>query len=326
MRLPATIPAWPLVSVIVPCFNAAPFIADAIRSILDQQYGGALEILVIDDGSTDDSVRVASALDRVKVHSQKNRGPAAARNLALEHARGDVIAFLDADDLWTAGSLDCRVERLLADPAVGVVFGNFSRWTPASTTGEPERDLPDRLPEWALEAVRTGWVYPDILLDPIVHIIATVVRRSVVDAIGSFDAGLRTGEDYDFFIRAARHCRFDRVDRVVARYRQHAASITRVPQAISNEYTVVSRALSRYGSAGPGGRALDAKRLAQRLQRLCFDHALQHLHAGDPRIAAQGFRAAIRHDPLRAKAWLFAAVAAIKSRLQQAPVNVMRRP
>lgn len=326
MTVPAIVDVWPSVSVIMPCYNAAPFIADALRSILAQQYPGDLEILVVDDGSTDESVSVAAAFDRVKVLAQQNAGAAAARNLALTQARGDVIAFLDADDLWTAGSLACRVERLLADPAAGVVFGNFSRWIPPTAAGNLGSELPDQLPDWAIDVARAGWVYPDILLDPIVHIIATVVRRSVVDAIGGFDATLRTGEDYDFFIRAARHCRFSRVDRVVARYRQHPASITRKPQPTSNAYTVVCRAIDRYGIAGRGGQALDARRLARRLQRLCFDHALHHLYEGDPGIAARGFRAAIRHDPWRFKAWLFAVVATAKSRLQPAPAQAVRRP
>ena len=314
--------AWPSVSVIMPCYNAAATIADAIGSILAQRYEGELEILVVDDGSSDDSVHVAGAFRLVKVLRQTNQGPAAARNLALAQARGDVLAFLDADDLWTADSLRCRVDLLRTDPTLGVAFGNFSRWTPrvdelgAETGGAQEQ--PDQLPDWAVQAAGRGWVYPDILLDPIVHIIATVVRRSVVQAIGNFDINLRTGEDYDFFIRAARHCRFGRVNQVVARYRQHTASITRVPQPASNEYLVVTRAMQRYGTQGPGGRSLEAPRLARRLQRLCFDHALQHLHAGDPRIAASGFRAAIRHDPLRAKAWLFAAVASVKARLRAA--------
>ena len=306
---------WPSVSVIMPCYNAAATIAEAIGSILAQAYEGELEIVVVDDGSTDDSVRAAAALPHVKVLMQANQGPAAARNLALAQSRGEVLAFLDADDLWTADSLRCRVQLLRNDPALGVVFGNFSRWTPAAGAHPGEAERPDQLPAWAVQAANRGWVYPDILLDPIVHIIATVVRRSVVQAIGPFDSGLRTGEDYDFFIRAAQHCRFARVDQVVARYRQHAASITRVPQPASNEYVVVTRAMQRYGTQGPDGRRLDAPRLARRLQRLCFDHALQHLNAGDPRIAASGFRAAIRHDPLRAKAWLFAAVAAVKARL-----------
>lgn len=308
--------AWPSVSVVMPCYNAAAYMADALASIQAQRYEGELEILVVDDGSTDASVRVAGSFSNVRVLTQKNRGPAAARNLGLAQARGEVLAFLDADDLWTEGSLNCRVEVLRTRAEVGVVFGNFTRWTPAPAPGMAAPERPDQLPAWALQAVDRGWVYPEILLDPIVHIIATAVRRSVVEAIGGFDETLRTGEDYDFFIRAARHCRFARVEPVVARYRQHAASITRIPQARSNEYTVVSRAIERFGLSAPDGRPLEASRLAQRLQRLCFDHALQHLHAGDPGIAAAGFRAAIRHDPMRAKAWLFAGLAAVKARLQ----------
>lgn len=304
---------WPSVSVIMPCFNAEAFIADSLRSIESQNYAGDLEILVIDDGSTDNSVQQAASFRQVKVLRQKNQGPAAARNLGLAQAQGEVIAFLDADDLWTPGSLNSRVERLRGHDDIGVVFGDFSFWTPGPGSSAPGPDEPCLLPEAVLAATRTGWVYPEILLDPIVHIIATVVRRSVVEAIGRFDTSLRTGEDYDFFIRAARQCRFSHVNTVVARYRQHAAGITRIPQPRSNEYLVVSRAMSRYGTSGLDGRQLDPALLSQRLQKMCFDHALQHLRHGDPRIAASGFRAAIKHHPWRAKSWIFAAVAALKS-------------
>lgn len=311
----------------MPCFNAGPFIADSLRSILAQRYEGELEILVVDDGSTDDSVKVASTFDHVTVLSQKNGGPAAARNLALRHARGEVIAFLDADDLWTEGSLASRVERLREDASVGVVFGDFSYWTPSAVAGQQDAEVRCVLPESVLAATRRGWVYPEILLDPIVHIIATLVRRSVIDAIGVFDTELRTGEDYDFFIRAAHHSKFSHVETVVARYRLHASGITRVPQPRSNEYTVVCRAVERYGTAGPGGRDLDETQLAQRLQKMCFDHALLHLHHGDPGIAARGFRAAIKHHPWRAKSWLFAAVASMKKAwLPPTPNEPLRKP
>ncbi len=303
--------SWPSVSVIMPCYNAGPFLAESLRSIVDQNYPGHLEILVVDDGSTDDSVQIAASFDGVRLLRQQNGGPAAARNHALSHANGDVLAFLDADDVWTPGSLQCRVERLVAQADVGIVFGDFSYWTP--TPGALPEDLPSQLPDSVLDAIRTGWVYPEILLDPIVHIIATVVRRSVIEAIGVFDTNLRTGEDYDFFIRAARHCRFSHVEKVVSRYRLHASSITRVPQPRSNEYSVVSKALANYGTGGADGRQLDASLLAMRLHKMSFDHALQHLRHGDPRIAASSFRAAIRHYPWRLKPLLLAAVAELKS-------------
>jgi hypothetical protein len=315
MNQPPSMAALPSVTVVMPCFNAESFIGDAIRSILEQRYPGRLEILVVDDGSTDGSVSVATQFDRVRVLRQANRGPAAARNLALETATGEVLAFLDADDLWTEGSLACRVERLMADEDVGVVFGNFTRWTPASSPHARDREVPDRLADAVLDAVSGGWLYPAILLDPIVHIVATVVRRSVFEAIGGFDTTLRTGEDYDFFIRAAVKFRFRRIDRIVAKYRQHATSITRVPQPGNNEYLVVSRAMNRFGTTGPTGSRLDQRLLERRLHRMCFDHALLHLRTGDAAIAAGGFRQALRHDPWRAKAWLLATLAAAKSTL-----------
>ncbi|MFY7863796.1 glycosyltransferase [Roseateles sp.] len=326
MRSIAPESAWPSVSVIMPCFNAEHFIADALNSILAQQYPGPLEIVVVDDGSTDKSVQLASAFERVTVIRQENKGPAAARNLALENTSGDVLAFLDADDLWTPGSLQSRVEHLIKDPEVGVVFGDFSYWTPVATTKEAASEVRCQLPDSVLSATREGWVYPEILLDPIVHIIATIVRRSVVDAIGGFDKSLRTGEDYDFFIRAARHCRFSHVESVVARYRLHPSSITRVPQPVSNEYTVVSRAIARYGNTNPAGRQLAVSQLKLRMHKMCFDHALQHLRHGDPRIAASGFRTAIKHHPWRLKPWLFAAAASLKSALSRLPSLPARRP
>lgn len=316
--------AWPSVSVVMPCYNAQAFIADALQSIAAQQYPGTIEILVVDDGSIDNSVQIASEFAQVTVLQQKNAGPAAARNLGLQHAHGEVIAFLDADDLWTPDSLRCRVEMLLADADAGVVFGNFTFWTPAE--GMPPSDVPCRLPESVRDASRSGWVYPEILLDPIVHIIATIVRRSVIERIGGFDTSLRTGEDYDFFIRAAHHCRFIGIDAIVARYRQHPTSITRCPQPSNNEYTVVRRAIARSGTTGPDGRQLGPQLLAQRLQRMCFDHALLHLRHGDPAIAARGFRAAIVHYPWRMKSWLFAAVATVKAALRPTPDMLGRRP
>ncbi|MFY7913824.1 MAG: glycosyltransferase [Rubrivivax sp.] len=315
--------SWPSVTVIMPCYNAGLFIADSLRSVVTQDYPGELEILVVDDGSIDDSVQIAAAFEGVRVLRQENGGPAAARNLALKHAKGEVLAFLDADDLWTPGSLLCRVEHLVKQSEVGVVFGDFSYWTPSATSST--QDLPCTLPDSVLAATRTGWVYPEILLDPIVHIIATVVRRSVIDAVGMFDTSLRTGEDYDFFIRAARHCRFSHVEKVVARYRLHASSITKVPQPRSNEYRVVSRALSAYGCTGTDGRQLDARLLALRLHKICFDHALQHLRHGDPRIAASSFRAAIRHYPWRLKPVLLAAVAELKSLSQSSASAPVRK-
>lgn len=305
----------------MPCFNAAPFIADSIRSVVSQDYPGPLELLVVDDGSSDDSVAIASRFDNVRVFSQTNQGPAAARNLALSHASGQLIGFLDADDQWLPGSLRARVECLEDHADSGVVFADFTRWTTASRHGQLDDEHTDQLPAAVEASADSGWLYPHILLDPIVHIITAVVRREVLDVIGGFDPALRTGEDYDLLIRLSRQCRFQRLRRVVARYRIHAGGTTRTPRPLNNEYEVAQRAISRYGIEGLRGERIDPRLLAKRLQRMCFDHAYSHFWRGDARIAFRGFARALRHDPSRAKAWLYVFLAAAKASLSITGVN-----
>lgn len=307
----------------MPCHNAAPFIAEAIRSVLDQDYAGELEILVVDDGSTDDSVRLASSFSSVRVLTQANQGPAAARNLALQHARGTVIAFLDADDQWLPGSLKSRVDCLLANPEVGVVFANFSHWTPNTQDLSLSTEVADCLPASVAEAANSGWLFPEILLDPIVCIITALVRREVFDAVGTFDPQLRVGEDYDLWIRIAQRFRFHRMDQVVARYRHHAACTTRVPRTDNTVLDLIERSIREFGLVGPRGTVIDRHLLGKRLHRMCFDHAYGHFWRGDARVAAEGFRLSLRHDPFRAKAWIYALLAAGKASLPQA--NLARR-
>jgi len=174
----------PLVSVILPTYNAMAFLAQAVESVLTQDYS-QMELLVIDDGSTDGTADHAALQDpRIRVLRQKNAGPAAARNLGLAHAQGELVAFIDADDFWLPGKLRTQVAYLLAHPDVHIVFGGFTRWeaqadgsfaTPAVTSfaGGP----------LAL-AQPSGWIYPDLLLDSVVHIITALVRKPVFDKVG----------------------------------------------------------------------------------------------------------------------------------------------
>ncbi|HEY8711012.1 MAG TPA: glycosyltransferase [Burkholderiaceae bacterium] len=311
----------PSVSVVMPCYNASRYIAAAIRSVLDQEYPGPLDILVVDDGSTDDSVRIASGFKHVTVLRQTNMGPAAARNLALGHSHAEFIAFLDADDLWIPGSLRPRVECLVQNPDVAVVFGDFTRWTPAAAATDSDTESPDRLPESVSDAVASGWLFPEILLDPIVHIITIVARREVFASVGDFDRNLRTGEDYEFWIRVARRFRFRKLDRFIARYRVHPGGTTRVPRVQNNEYIVTSRAVAAFGLTGQRGVPLDMRLLHRRMHQICFNHAYLHYWHGDPRVAATGFCLAIRHGPRQPKAWIYALLSVCKACLLWSPAT-----
>ena len=117
----------PLVSVVIPVFNGEAFLREAVQSVLAQKYS-PIEIIIVDDGSTDGTATVARSLpETVRYLHQTNKGPAAARNRGIEHAQGSLIAFADADDLWPADKLELQLPYLINDPAIEIVMGRIQQ-------------------------------------------------------------------------------------------------------------------------------------------------------------------------------------------------------
>src|SRR5208283_1298567 len=174
----------PFLSVVIPCYNAARLLPEAVASVRAQQYE-PLEILIVDDGSTDATPQMAPGLaPEVRYFRQENRGPSAARNLGLRQARGELIAPIDADDLWPEGRLDLQVSRLLAEPELDLVSGRV-RYV----------ELPGgRIPDLQFEGA-------DRILSGI-YIGAAVYRRRAFERVGLYDESMRYGEDHDWFLRA----------------------------------------------------------------------------------------------------------------------------
>ena len=191
-----TRPTPPSVSVIMPAYNVAPYIAEAIESVLAQTFSD-FELLIVDDGSTDGTAAIARHFaerdHRIRLLQQENRGLAAARNTALEHARASALALLDSDDLWMPRFLEAQMAVLEARPEVDIVTGN-ARTLGSHEDGRPARPWPDPRPSPNL------WT---ILGDELSVFIMSVFRRRVYDTIGGFDDMLRTNEDFDFWLRAA---------------------------------------------------------------------------------------------------------------------------
>ena len=303
----------PLVSVIIPAYNSRHYIGEAIRSVLRQDYPN-IETIVVDDGSTDGTYQEAQSFDgRIRLLHQANAGPAAARNRGIAAARGELIAFLDADDVWAPGKLSAQVSYLNDHADVGVVFGDFLLWRaqPDGTFGPPPpgRIVPrDKLvvPE------HSGSIYTQLLLDSIVCIITALVRKAVFDEIGCFDENLRTGEDYDFWLRMSRRFRADKLNRTLAYYRVNPHSTTHFPHRDNNEYLVLRRALDRFGASSVEGHAVPSALLNRRLHDLCFGHAYLHFWNGDACVARHGFRLATTYAPLSIRACLYLGVATVR--------------
>jgi glycosyltransferase involved in cell wall biosynthesis len=284
----------PLVSVVLPAYNARAYIAQAIRSVLDQDYQN-LEIIVVDDGSSDGTPDEARLFgERVRVIEQKNGGPAAARNRGVAHARGKLLAFIDADDLWLPGKLRAQVDYLRENAEAGVVFGRFVRWIAREDGAfDPPPEIPLAPSAQLIVPEASGWIYPELLLDSVIWIVSAMVRREIWDALGGLDPALRCGEDYDFFIRASRICKMDKLDRVVAYYRIHTQSTTHVVRDEDFECKVLVRSLKQFGTAAPDGREVSRKLLSDRLFRIFFNHGYRHYKNGSPRIAASAFLQAL---------------------------------
>jgi glycosyltransferase involved in cell wall biosynthesis len=174
----------PLVSVIVPVYNGERFLAQALDSVLAQDYR-PLEIIVVDDGSVDGTAAIARSREEVRYIHQTNQGHPAALNAGLTVAGGDLIAFLDADDQWTPNKLTVQIDHLLAHPEVMICLAH------TRNVLEPGVEQPE---------FRTR----DLLLDEAVLLAlgATVVRRAVFERISVFDTQYGHAKDVDWFVRA----------------------------------------------------------------------------------------------------------------------------
>jgi glycosyltransferase involved in cell wall biosynthesis len=242
----------PSVSVIVPVYNGAAFLADAVDSI-GRQTQPPDEVIVIDDGSTDATPAIAARWRGIRYRYQPNAGPAAARNRGLEMATGDIIGMLDADDLWPSERMRLLLTRLAEDPTLDAVLGRTQ-----FIARQPGDEGPHGEP----------------LTEPVVALTlgGALFRRSAFERVGRFDTRMPCAEDLDWFLRALeqRLC-MAAIDRVTLLYRMHAANMTRDGSAVHHgiatalRESIVRRRTAGGGSAaplpaipgcGPGGDAL----------------------------------------------------------------------
>ncbi|MBP8276300.1 MAG: glycosyltransferase family 2 protein [Propionivibrio sp.] len=295
----------PLVSVVIPAYNASRYVREALQSVVDQHYA-PIEILLVDDGSTDDTVElVRKQFPQVRIISQPNSGVATARNTGLDQAVGDLVCFLDADDGWYPGKLHAQVSHLQTHPETGAVYHTWRVWPP-ETNGcfQALPDLPPQDPA-AIDPEKSGWIYPQLLMDCIVHTSSVMIRRGWLEKVGRFKPDLINGEDYDFWLRLSRLTQIDKLAGVYSFYRGSPGSLTRSVKPINYEYEVISSALAQWGRVAPDGRELPKVKIERRLGKLAFDFAYGHYLSGSPRLARRASLQALRYDPSRLKAVFF---------------------
>jgi glycosyltransferase involved in cell wall biosynthesis len=217
----------PFISVIIPVYNGKKFLPEAVKSVLKQNYE-PLEIIIVDDGSTDGTSELQNSLgEQVHFIFQNNKGPAAARNTGIKAAKGEFLAFLDSDDLWPSDKLKLQTNYLLNDPDIQVVLGQTKRF---DSEHKYEKDF-------------AGKQNPVIS----VQIGSALFRRTAFEKVGDLDEGLQYSEDHDWFLRAReKGIKILVLENTTLYHRRHNDNMTN--KADSNGYqltTVIKKSLDR---------------------------------------------------------------------------------
>lgn len=222
----------PLVSVIIPVFNAERYLSEALYSVLSQGYPN-LEFIIVDDGSTDRSKEIIDRTPgKIRYLQQPNRGPAAARNRGIDIAEGDIFAFQDSDDIWPPRKLEIQLATLDKDPALEIVMGQVQRIQSSESTSL-RTDVPSIE---NMDAPAFG-----------VNLAASIFRRSAFERVGPFDEQLRFSEDVDWFMRARElGVKTAMINDVTLLYRMHEQNMTRDKGLTNlNTFRVLKMSLDR---------------------------------------------------------------------------------
>jgi glycosyltransferase involved in cell wall biosynthesis len=226
----------PRVSVIIPTFNSAALVVEAIESVLAQSYP-AFEVIVVDDGSVDNTrSRLAEFKHPVRYVRKENGGVSSARNRGLEEASGDLIAFLDADDVWHPDKLRRQVEVMNRRPELGLLGTETMSWP-----GQFPSTLPKSLAE------------RDISMDALVvkNLLVTssiVIRREVTRTVGLFDRSLNGPEDYDYWLRTGRVAPIAKLSLPLTGYRNTGGSLSKQAFRMEEGMRAILRKLEASGA------------------------------------------------------------------------------
>jgi glycosyltransferase involved in cell wall biosynthesis len=287
-----------LVTTIIPAFNAERFIDEAIESVLLQTYS-SIEVIVVDDGSTDDTVdRLAKYGSRIRCVHQENRGPAAARNHGLKLASGSLIAFLDADDVWLPEKIKRQVEFSCANPTYGIIT------TDTLTFGEMGI-LNDSLHNYY--PISNGFALEKLLFHNWISASAAMVRRECFEQIGGFDEmlgpdgkGQCTAEDWLMWMKIAAHYSVYFIDEVLTRHRIHASNYSQVRDNYF-EYALINLGVMRRSIPQLGEKPELVNRAAA---RICKRGGLGRLRETDLADARSKFRRGLEYRSLSPLLWL----------------------
>jgi glycosyltransferase involved in cell wall biosynthesis len=212
------------VSVVIPTYNRAHYLPEALASVLNQTLP-VFEIIVVDDGSSDGTTELMAGYgDKVRYLQQKNSGPSAARNFAMREARGNWIAFLDSDDLWVPEKNQLMTDFVRQHPHLEFVFGNLANFNAQQQEVQPEILDADVHRYFQAHAADLQEFFRQLLFCNPIPTSSAFFSRAAMERTGWLDATMRYCEDYDYWLRMAPHTRVGFVDHILVRRRMHEAN------------------------------------------------------------------------------------------------------
>lgn len=285
-------------SVIIPAFNSELYIAEAINSVL-RQTAQEFEIIVIDDGSSDNTWGIISKFNdpRIKCFYQNNSGPGSARNTGINKSQGEFIAFLDSDDIWRSEKMAIQLEYLHKNPDIGVVYSDFSYFNNFGTVNKNfpiEKGLP-RL---------SGKIFEDLFLRCFIQTSTVVVRREIFNDVGFFNEKLYSGQDYEMWLRMSLFTNFCYIPYVLADYRDHRFSISmnilnfkKPPEIVVLE--------SLYNDYSKYINQIPSHKLKQRFARPYFQYGYMAMRHKNYHLAKKYFWKSFKITPFYKKSLMF---------------------
>lgn len=208
------------VSVIIPVYNGERYIVQAIESVLSQTYEN-FEVIIVNDGSMDNSYeKIEPFLKQrnIKYIEQKNKGVAAARNTAIKNSSGELIAFLDQDDLWLPEKLEIQVDYLRRHSEVGLVHSNISYINECPDIAETPQNWPTNI---------HGMCFKDLFVKNCIAVLTVVVNRTCLDFVGPLNESIPRSDDYELWLRVSRRFPIGHVGTALAIYRIHESNTSR---------------------------------------------------------------------------------------------------
>lgn len=284
----------PAISVIIATYNRAHFLRQTIESVFRQEFKD-FELIVVDDGSTDDTRTVVQSFgSRVRYYYQPNQGPAAARNLGVQLAQAPWIAFQDSDDLCAPNHLEALYGYVREHPNYALVFGN------GAYLDGPEHNRSTIIPKKKSQRLESHGVgLADLLAKSIVRLQATIISKSVYLFVGGMDESLRICHDLDLFFRLFARFPVKYIGQAVFLYRRHEGNITRNEELrLTENIKVLEKFVREFPDAAEAlGSGRIARRIAYRYYRLAKGRWKRH----EIDAARQAIGAAVAQSPYSLK-------------------------